>query len=288
MYQDEQWFERQKRYEKLIRSYQQNDLSREYEKLEKKLKRTNAKLNQKLDENIQLYWELADKEKEIDRLKKELKSIREYFSDREIFNYCEYLILIVLLQHFQSFNDLNTDFFIGENHQEEKEWHQTMNDNKKIKEQTTETNSQRVDKLQKEDPKNIKRTFHYSDLQSYDSAYLLPKSKQQKNSQQHFDKKIVRKKLKEKAAQRKSKVIYKNQTLIEDEKLNFSQDKNDLTNGLKMTSITEQHGQKPQNDEMSETTLESESFESKETIPDEKGIMQQIYQKLAKVVRKER
>ncbi|MCZ0702762.1 hypothetical protein J2T56_001096 [Natronobacillus azotifigens] len=283
-YQNEQWFEQQKRYEKLIRSYQKNDMSKAYEKLEEELKRINDRLTQKSDENIQLYWELAEKEKEIHLLKEEIEGIKENSSNQESFNYCEYILLIALLHYFQSVDYSNSDFSTVEENQTEKELLQTMNEDLKKKGEITESNKTRIDKQQQtEDSTPTKRTFNYRDLQSYDSAYLLPKPKKQTNSQQLFDKKSIRKKLEKKGDPQKKNRSLEIKAKLEVNKPEISEEKTNHTNNTVSKEQKNQEITQKKTDEQG-----AEPIESKEPISEEKGIMQQIYHKLASVIKKER
>lgn len=224
-YQDDEWITQQKRYEKLIKSYQANDLSNEYVQLKEEKEAIKEKLTLQTAENIQLTEELDRKEKELHQLHKVLDS-EKLVRNEEIIMFLENFLVEELLQHLQSIDHLIEGISILEQQPSKKEVIHTMSTNnsidnveRTITEQAPRSLSLRKNKNNNEDTDDRKpRPFQFQDLQSYDSAYILPEPAQNSSSKLtpkplYYDKKLLLKKLKEKQREK----IQAQQKSVQDE-----------------------------------------------------------------------
>lgn len=256
--------EKQKRYKKLIKSYQINDISREYNQVKKVNENLTEKINQQTIEIDQLNSQLTNLEIEIEeiiaeniRLRNEVannnssttNNIIQQLQDTVTKELQRHLFLIYHLSDLLMILDQNAankevfdimDNFEAGKTEESQNSSNVVGENKEISqgqflsviqrtdnEVKPETKESPVAKTAEIEPIQKPKQFYFKDIQSYQSAYLLPENKSKDvenelkpvsifNQKMKTIKKIKQNQLK-KASSFNPRLIKKQEALIEDE-----------------------------------------------------------------------
>ncbi|WP_017473530.1 hypothetical protein [Amphibacillus jilinensis] len=200
---NEDWPTLKERYQKIIRSYQANDLSHAYSTLQHKYHEVVKALNQQIEKNTRLVEQLNKQENKLNSLQDTLTE-KESLISKEII---ESHVIDSLIFHIKAFNQLITILSHSdlESHLKEVEWIMSETTEKKTdstEEATHPVNHERIDN-EGNDSEDIPRPFNFQDLQSYQTAYLIPIKKEHQNQpittpRFYYDKKKILEKLKEK------------------------------------------------------------------------------------------
>ncbi|MBM7543122.1 hypothetical protein [Amphibacillus cookii] len=201
---NEDWPTLKERYQKIIRSYQANDLSHAYSTLQHKYHEVVKALNQQIEKNTQLVEQLNKQENKMNSLQDTLKE-KESLITKEII---ESHVIDSLIFHIKAFNQLITILSHSdlESHLKEVEWIMFETTEKKTdstEEATHPVNHDEIIDNEGNGNKETPKLFNFQDLQSYQNAYLLPIKKEQQNQavttpRFYYNKKKVLEKLKEK------------------------------------------------------------------------------------------
>ncbi len=266
----EDWIAQQERYEKLIKSYQMNDLTKEYLALKQAYQLLLTEYETLKRENDSLTDQLRKKSIDLEQLQKS-----EIAHSKQIEAGLNLHVIETLLFHIQAFEQLfdllcQLDYEIS---LKEVDWAMSEENKSNHNETKPDVNLTNEKSSSEADPMNeqeLPRRFNFKDLKSYQKAYILPEPKedtqhQLKMPQVYYDKKKVLMKLKEKQLQR----------LLHSKLLQSVAD----SDQAKDEAITNQHEpkqksdpQKPADISMTEVEIQKQSVADRREINDNKQI----------------
>ncbi|SEN86093.1 hypothetical protein SAMN04488134_102117 [Amphibacillus marinus] len=197
---NQDWRMQQQRYERIIKSYQLNDLSDAYSSLQESYQSVVRQLNKYMDKQKQLEDTLAMKEVELNTLKQQRSDLAN-----PIDTLVEEQLSNLFIYHIETFEQL-LELFVNSQQHTLKEVDTTMSDDVQP-DQAKQLGQGKVREAEQVTLNEEPKRFNFNDLKSYQSAYIVPDRKEtQSNSlrspQIYLDKKKVLMKLKEKQLQR--------------------------------------------------------------------------------------
>lgn len=310
--------ERQKRYKKLIKSYQVNDMSMEYNQLKKANEKLIVKINQQALDIEKLNNQLSAKETELKEILVDNKRLRNDVANNNpsttnnitqqlhdmvskelqrhlflIYHLSD--VLMILDQNFANREVLDImDNFETNKTEKTQDSSNVTEESKEISqgqflsviqrsenEVKPEIKENKVDKVAEIKPIQKPKHFYFKDLQSYQSAYILPENNKKEiendlkpNSIFHQKTKTIQK-IKQNQLQKATsfdpRLVKKEEPLIEEEKA--------TEETVNYSSLVTDTVETAPVEEIVEDTIKHDHIE-KESVPETKSFLKQLWNKV--------
>ncbi|CQR48369.1 hypothetical protein BN1058_02737 [Paraliobacillus sp. PM-2] len=188
----------QKRYKKLIKSYQRNDVSKEYTILKQKNEKLVSQISDLKKEIIALEEKMKNQKKENEHLLKQNKQLQQKLEEtkasdvvKETTDFLQSLVADEISVHFLAIYHLY-HHWISLNQQTTKEVYKMIESNPNHSDDMINKNnafpllSKPADNEGSSNKPSQPKPFHFKDLQSYKKAYILPEKKKTITNHEHL------------------------------------------------------------------------------------------------------